>query len=120
MISQQSNEEIWLISPSFWTLKKLLKLPMIVLLLTAGLMTGLNSTIIKLFGLSILSGAHEPLAFGLLAFKLFQAALVVVMLNLAMAHYPQLDVVPIYQSFGVATIIFAGMIFYGELKFYTA
>lgn len=39
-------------------------------------------------------------------------------MNLAMAHYPQLDVVPIYESLVIAMSITAGMIFFDEGRTY--
>jgi hypothetical protein len=35
-----------------------------------------------------------------------------------MAHYPHLDVVPIYQSFGGVTSVVAGIVFFDEGRFY--
>jgi multidrug transporter EmrE-like cation transporter len=42
------------------------------------------------------------------------------LLNLAMAHYPQLDVIPVYESMGICMTIVAGMIFFDEGRYYTS
>ena len=42
----------------------------------------------------------------------------IMLMNLAMAHYPQLVVVPVYESLIVAIKMTAGMVFFDESKTY--
>ena len=55
-----------------------------------------------------------------LIFVILQAFTVIFLMNVAMAHYPQIDVVPVFESFGVAFSILTGMVFFDEGRYYTS
>lgn len=112
-ISALTFEDLKKVAPESMKLKRYQKIPLVILLTMTAFSVGLNQVQLKIIGLfAIDNAAWELETILLFIYTALQAFIVVLFMNLAMAHYPQLDVIPIYESLVIALTIGAGMIFF--------
>ena len=107
--------------PEFIFLRYLIRTPMILILFTDGMLSGLNMAIGKLVGEAIAAGVPFLSFFvmWLIIAMLSGGALQLYLLNVAMKTYRQIDVVPVYESLSLLFIIVAGLVLFNESAYYT-
>ena len=121
-ISEMTEDEVKQVSPNSLTLKKFVKIPLLLIVTSSAVMAGISISLIKmavellesndfweivLFSIFLLIGA--------LLFSFTQLH----MLNGAMKFYDQLVVMPIYQTSIMISWILSGMIVFKEIDYYT-
>lgn len=107
--------------PEFTVLWYLIRAPMIFILITDGMLSGLNMAIGKLLGEAIASGVPvlSNFVMWLTIALLVGATIQLYLLNVAMKIYRQIDVVPVYESLSLVFIIVAGLVLFNESVYYT-
>ena len=103
-------------------LKRVIKIPMVLLCLTTSLCGGTSLVLVKCC-LAIVSSVqltrHAIFAIVLGSAGLAAAGLQCFALNLGMKYYRNLDVMPTYQSLGLISWLLSGLILINEIEFYT-
>ena len=116
------EEVLQRVSPQSLELKSFLKVPMLLLLVTAGLLSGMSVCFLKLIGEMIQNGevgGHIGIFILLAVVALLSVPAMVHSLNLAMKYFDQLQVMPIFQVCLMIMWICSGMMILQESKNYT-
>ena len=112
------NELVSRVSPRCKTLKTFIKMPMMLLTVTAALLSGLTIVFRKLLTELMQSGSLTN-RIGLVAFIVIFMGLVGVgqlhILNLAMKFYDQNEAIPVYQTSVMISWLITGMIVFNEI-----
>ena len=110
------------VSPQSIKLKRYLKFPMVILLINAGLQSGLSITMLKLLGEGIQQGEFVEYIglFLIIGFSEFVSVPSMVhSLNLAMKYFDQLQVMPIFMTTVMVLWICSGLMILQESKNYS-
>lgn len=111
-----------LISPQTMSTKKLIKMPMLCLIVCSSMMSAISMIMIKMLGELVASATwrdHWMLNVVMVTLLCVSGLLQLHSLNLAMKFYDQLEVVPIYQTSLMIFWISAGLIILNEKQFYS-
>ncbi len=107
--------------PDFVRLKRLVRLPMILLLACCGILSGLTLAIFKIIGESIATN-KQYFSWFILYLTVSGVASILIALyltNVAMKIYRQIEVVPVYESMVIIFSIAAGLVIFDESSFYS-
>ena len=117
-LSNLDNELVSRVSPRSKTLKTFIKMPMMLLTVTAALLSGLTIVFRKLLTELMQSGSLTN-RLGLVAFIVIFMSLIGVgqlhILNLAMKFYDQNEAIPVYQTSVMISWLITGMIVFNEI-----
>ena len=122
LIGKCPLELIQKISPGSKRLKNNIKVPMILLCWSCGVLNGCWAVFIKVCGEVLNSPeASEHLMFAILMGSLGAvcAGVNAYCLNLSMKYYQNLDVMPVYQSMILMNMLLAGLVVLNESNLYT-
>ena len=115
-------EQIEQISPRSKSLKKYLKVPMILLAWSTATFSGMNLVLFKCFGEILKAGDFDrtPVFTSfLVVFALIGALIQMIILNVAMKYYNNIDVMPVYQSLILVMMLLCGWVLLDEIVYYT-
>ena len=121
LIDKCPLELIQRISPGSKRLKNNLKVPLVLLCWSCGVLNGSALTFLKVCGeITNSPEAAENVFFALLmgALGCLCAGINIYILNLSMRFYPNLDVMPIYQSMVLMFMMVAGLVVLNESALY--
>ena len=107
--------------PDFARLKRLVRLPMILLLACSGILGGLTLAIFKIIGESIATN-KQYFSWFILYLTVSGVASILIALyltNVAMKVYRQIEVVPVYESMVIIFSIAAGLVIFDESSYYS-
>lgn len=113
VLNELTEAQVRVISPDSKMLKKLLKVPMVLLVLASATVSGLSVVMLKLFGELIQSRDWQSY-YGLMICML--CTLVVCggyqlhLVNQAMKYYDQMEAVPVYQTSLMIMWILSGLV----------
>ncbi len=107
--------------PEFVRLKRLVRVPLILLLSCAGILSGLCTAIAKVIGESIATNKQYFSWFILyLTVSGISAILMeLYLMNVAMKIYRQIEVVPVFESMVIIFTITAGLVLFDESSYYS-
>ena len=122
LLSSLPSDLIEEISPRSASLHANIKVPMVLMSLSAGLLTAINLVFAKCFGEIIKAQefAWAPIfASSCFVLGTLGCFLMIYVLNLAMRYYNNLDVIPIFQSFILLCMLLSGWIVFDEAQYYS-
>jgi len=107
--------------PDFILLFYLFRVPMVLMLLTVSMLSGLNIAVGKVLGEALASGVSflSWLVLWIVICLVSCAVLMLYLLNLSMKVYRQIDVVPVYQSLDQLFWIISGLVLFNESQEYS-
>ena len=111
-------EQIEQISPRSKSLKKYLKVPMILLAWSTATFSSVNLVLYKSFGEILKSGEFEktPISANcLFVFAITGGGIQLIVLNVAMKYYDNIDVMPVYQSLALVMMLLSGWVLLDEI-----
>jgi hypothetical protein len=97
------------------------KLPLLMLTFATGISSAINQAVFKFFGEILQSGdavLFSPFEMVLLMWGVLQSLLTLLLLNVAVYLYEQIDVAPFYQAFLTIFKILTGLVVLGEASYY--
>ena len=104
------------------TLKNHVKLPMVMFSWSTAIFSGMNLCILKCFGEILAQNDFwnmPVMATVLLTSVLVGAAMQIIVLNVALRYYNNLDIIPVYMSLILIMMLVCGWILLDEIQFYT-
>ena len=121
-IHDTSYEAMARVSPETLTLKRFIKVPMVLFVWSSSVQSGICVVMLKLAGELVQSGAssnHILLIVSMILMLIVSAALQLHLVNCAMKYYDQLEAVPIYQTCLMIMWILSGLIVLDEKRYYS-
>ena len=112
ILNELPEEVLELVSPSSVTLKRYIKVPMLLLLINASTQSGLGTVFMKLIGELIVSGDAKNYITMLLILVICMVLATLSQghsINLAIKHFDQLEVMPIFMVTVMCLWMFSGM-----------
>lgn len=122
VLNDMPSDVLATVSPRSVNLARFLKLPMLYMLLLAGLQSGLSVVFMKLVGELVQAGQgleNPVMTCILLGLMALSAVSQTHSLNMAMKEYDQLEVMPIFQAMIMMMWMMGGMIVLDEMQYYS-
>ena len=123
MLRMFPEEIISEVSPDSILIRRTAKLPMFVILVSAGLIGGIATTFYKIIGeLAIENDLDKDGWFVsiLLVVGVLANLVMLYLINIAMKYYDQLEVIPVFASSQLVFIILSGLILLDEYSLYNS
>ena len=106
--------------PDFILLKRLVRLPMIILFFSCGILAGLSLAIFKIVGESITANPKFTwFIFYLIVCGIACVIIILYLTNVALKIYRQIEVVPVCESMIIIFTIAAGLCIFDESSYYS-
>lgn len=109
------------VAPNSISLKRFVKVPLFILTWSAGMCGSLSMVfgkvageILKMNGVDGFNTFKEVPFYLFIALAMFSAFMAVIILNMAMRNYNQLEVMPIYQSANIVNALMCGLFILNE------
>ena len=99
-------------------IKRIVKMPMILMTIIAGVIAGLSASTLKGMTIAVAANGFVGWALVYLTVALFFATLQLKSLNIAMENYDQIDIDPIYQASIILFNMLSGAIILNEKEMY--
>lgn len=116
------KQSVKMVSPRSTRLKIWVKLPMILYVTTAAMVSSLSELFVKIVGAIIIDAEEFTDLFWLLVFVpmlVTTATVTMIYVNYGIKYYDQIEVMPIYQTSLLLHNILVGLLCLNEIKFYT-
>ena len=121
-LNQSSPSFVQYLSPRSLFMKQHIKMPLLMITFATGLSSAMAQAIFKFHGEVLQSGNmgfFSGFELTLVVCGVLQSILTLVLLNVGIQYYEQIDVAPTYQAFLTIQKIIVGLVVLNEVQFYT-